>query len=157
MTEDNDVNDKEEIKQETENPEKQKDETEEDYKTKYLYLLAEVDNYKKNKEKELVEYIKYSNEKLIHDLLKVLDDFESVMKTNKDKEIEALMKSLYGVLKAYGLTRMDVIGHDYSPDIAEVVVTEDIKDKAGKIIEEIQPGYQLNGRIIRYPKVKIAV
>ena len=157
MTEDNDVNDKEEIKQETENLEKQKDETEEDYKTKYLYLLAEVDNYKKNKEKELVEYIKYSNEKLITDMLKVLDDFDSVLKQGRDEKVEALYKVMLSVLSHYGLEVMDVLGKDFSSDIAEVVATEEGQENKGKITEEVQKGYKLNGKVIRYPKVKIIV
>ena len=157
MTEDNNVNDKEEIKQETENPEKQKDETEEDYKTKYLYLLAEVDNYKKNKEKELVEYIKYSNEKLIMDMLKVLDDFDSVLKQGRDEQVEALYKVMLSVLSHYGLEAMNVIGKDFSPDIAEAVATEESQENKGKITEEVQKGYKLNGKVIRYPKVKIIV
>ena len=157
MTEDNNVNDKEEIKQETENPDKQEDETEEDYKTKYLYLLAEVDNYKKNKEKELVEYIKYSNEKLIMDMLKVLDDFDSVLKQGRDEKVEALYKVMLSVLSHYGLEAMNVIGKDFSPDIAEAVATEESQENKGKITEEVQKGYKLNGKVIRYPKVKIIV
>jgi molecular chaperone GrpE len=157
MTEDNDVNGKEDIKQETENLEKQKDETEEDYKTKYLYLLAEVDNYKKNKEKELVEYIKYSNEKLITDMLKVLDDFDSVLKQGRDEKVEALYKVMLSVLSHYGLEVMDVLGKDFSSDIAEVVATEEGQENKGKITEEVQKGYKLNGKVIRYPKVKIIV
>ena len=80
------------------NVEKQEEQNEEDYKSKYLYLLAEVDNYKKSKEKELVEYIKYSNERLITDLLKVLDDFDSVLKQDNDEKVKALYKAFLSVL-----------------------------------------------------------
>ncbi len=128
-----------------------------DYREKYLYLLAEFDNYKKSLDKQFIEAGKLIKEKIIFDMIKVLDDFESVMKTNNDKDIESLMKALYSVLSSYGLTKMNTVGQDYSPDIAEVVATEGLKDKTGKIIEEIQTGYKLNDRIIRYPKVKIGV
>jgi molecular chaperone GrpE len=136
---------------------KQEEQNEEDYKSKYMYLLAEVDNYKKSKEKELVEYMKYSNERLVIDLLKVLDDFESVLKQDKDEKVQALYKALVSVLSYYGLEMMEVLGKDFSSDIAEVVATEESKEKKGKIIEEVQKGYKLNGKIIRYPKVKISV
>ena len=139
------------------NAEKQEEQNEEDYKSKYMYLLAEVDNYKKSKEKELVEYVRYSNERLIIDLLKVLDDFESVLKQDKDEKVQALYKALISVLSHYGLEQMEVLGRDFSSDIAEAVATEESKEEKGKIIEEVQKGYKLNGKIIRYPKVKISV
>jgi molecular chaperone GrpE len=128
-----------------------------EYREKYLYLLAEFDNYRKTLDKQLIESERLIREKIIFDMIKVLDDFDNVMKNNKDKDIEALMKSIYSVLKSYGLTKMDIVGKDYSPDIAEAIATESIKEEAGKIIEEIQTGYKLNDRIIRYPKVKIAI
>ncbi|MEM0142999.1 MAG: nucleotide exchange factor GrpE [Candidatus Parvarchaeum sp.] len=137
--------------------EKQREQNEDDYKSKYLYLLAEVDNYKKSKEKELVEYIKYSNERLITDLLKVLDDFDSILKQEKDEKVQSLYRSLFSVLSNYGLEEMDVIGKDFSSNIAEAVATEENKEEKGKIIEEVQKGYKLNGKIIRYPKVKISI
>ena len=136
---------------------KQEEQNEEDYKSKYMYLLAEVDNYKKSKEKELVEYVRYSNERLIIDLLKVLDDFESVLKQDKDEKVQALYKALISVLSHYGLEQMEVLGRDFSSDIAEAVATEESKEEKGKIIEEVQKGYKLNGKIIRYPKVKISI
>jgi len=139
------------------NVEEQEEKNEEDYKSKYMYLLAEVDNYKKSKDKELIEYVRYSNERLITDLLKVLDDFESVLKQDNDEKVQALYKALLSVLSHYGLEQMEVIGKDFSSDIAEAVATEENKEEKGKIIEEVQKGYKLNGKIIRYPKVKISV
>ncbi|EGD71857.1 MAG: GrpE protein [Candidatus Parvarchaeum acidiphilum ARMAN-4_'5-way FS'] len=139
------------------NVENKEEQNDEDYKNKYLYLLAEVDNYKKSKEKELVEYIKYSNEKLISDMLKVLDDFDSVLKQDKDEKIIALRKAFVSVLSYYGLEEMEVVGKEFSSDIAEAVATEENEKEKGKIIEEVQKGYKLNGKIIRYPKVKISI
>ncbi len=140
-----------------ENEEREEKELEEDYKSKYLYLLAEVDNYRKSQEKELTEHYKNANERLINDMLKVLDDFESVLKNGGDENVAALSKSLQSVLNLYGLEKMEVIGKDYSPEIAEAVLTEKATTQNGKIIEEVQTGYTLNGKIIRYPKVKISV
>ena len=105
------------------NVENKEEQNDEDYKNKYLYLLAEVDNYKKSKEKELVEYIKYSNEKLISDMLKVLDDFDSVLKQDKDEKIIALRKAFVSVLSYYGLEEMEVVGKEFSSDIAEAVAS----------------------------------
>lgn len=133
------------------------DQQEEDYKSKYLYLLAEMDNYRKLKEREKEQYLSYSNEQLIKSLLKVLDDFESIMKVDKDDKIKMLYDSLMSVLSANGLSKLDVVGKEFSPDIAEVVETEQNSEKKGLILEEIQSGYKLNDKIIRYPKVRVAV
>lgn len=134
-----------------------KEDNNEDYKSRYLYLLADVDNYKKNKEKEIIEFVKYSNERLITDLLKVLDDFDSVMDKENDEKVNSLYKSLLSILSKYGLEEMDVVGKDFSSDIAEAVATEESSENKGKIIQEVQKGYKLNGKIIRYPKVKIGI
>lgn len=150
-------NDNEGIGKENAGLENRQAEDEEDYRSKYLYLLAEVDNYKKNKEKELAEYVKYSNERLIQDMLKILDDFDSVLKQEKDEKVEALYKSIFSVLSRYGLEKMDVLGMDFSSDIAESVAAEEGAENKGKITEEVQKGYKLNGKIIRYPKVKIII
>jgi molecular chaperone GrpE (heat shock protein) len=61
------------------------------------------------------------------------------------------------VLSTYGLERLNVVGLDYSHDIAESVGVEKSDKPGGKIIQEIQAGYKLNGKTIRYPKVKVAL
>ncbi len=137
--------------------EQSNDQQGEDYKTKYLYLLAEMDNYRKLKEKEKEQYLNYSNEQLIKSLLKVLDDFESIMKVDKDEKIKLLYEDLMSVLSSNGLSKLEVVGKQFSPDIAEAVETIQDETKKGLILEEIQSGYKLNGKIIRYPKVKVAV
>jgi len=137
--------------------EQSNDQQGEDYKTKYLYLLAEMDNYRKLKEKEKEQYLNYSNEQLIKSLLKVLDDFESIMKVDKDEKIKLLYEDLMSVLSSNGLSKLEVVGKQFSPDIAEAVETVQDETKKGLILEEIQSGYKLNGKIIRYPKVKVAV
>ncbi len=140
-----------------ENDAKGEERPEEDYKSKYLYLLAEVENYRKTQERELAEQYKNANERLIVDMLKVLDDFESVLKNDNDEKVLTLSKSLKLVLSLYGLEKMEVIGKEYSPQLAEAILTEKVDDKSGKIVEELQAGYILNGKIIRYPKVKISI
>ncbi len=129
----------------------------EDYKSKYLYLVAEVENYKKAKDREISDYIRNSNEKFMLNMLKVLDDFESVLKIKKDDDLNALFRSLNSLLSSYGLERMNVVGEEYSPDIAEAILTGKSEDGPGKIIEEIQSGYKLNGKVLRYPKVKVSI
>ncbi|MCW1301621.1 MAG: nucleotide exchange factor GrpE [Candidatus Parvarchaeota archaeon] len=130
----------------------------EDYKSKYLYLLAEMDNYRKLRDKEKELYFKFSNEVFMAALLKTLDDFDSVLKAGKDEKVTLLYNSLMGVLSSFGLKKLNVTGKRFSHDIAESVSVEEVDDeKKGFILEEIQPGYELNGKIIRYPKVKVGI
>ncbi len=152
------MTDEEDKQNSSDNKEEQNTENnKEDYKEKYLYLLAEFDNYRKAQQREIEKYIKLSNEKFMVDLLKVLDDFDSVMKVDQDDKIKLLYNSLYSVLKKYGLEKIEIKGKDFDPSIAEAVDT--VKDEAnkGKIIDEIQSGYKLNEKIIRYPKVRVGV
>ncbi|MGC8516600.1 MAG: nucleotide exchange factor GrpE [Candidatus Acidifodinimicrobium sp.] len=139
-------------------PEQEANNEPEDYKSKYLYLLAEMDNYRKIRDKEREQYSKFSNEVLMTALLKVLDDFESVLRAGEDEKVKLLYNSLINTLSSFGLKRLQVIGAKFSPDIAESVSTEEVEEgKKGLVLEEIQAGYELNGKIIRYPKVKVGI
>ncbi|MBE5730007.1 nucleotide exchange factor GrpE [Candidatus Parvarchaeota archaeon] len=137
---------------------KEENNSPEDYKSKYLYLLAEMDNYRKIRDKERDQYSKFSNEVLMTALLKVLDDFDSVLKAGEDEKVKLMQNSLMSTLSSFGLKRLQVVGTKFSPDIAESVSTEEVEeDKKGLILEEIQAGYELNGKVIRYPKVKVGI
>ncbi|MBE5727903.1 nucleotide exchange factor GrpE [Candidatus Parvarchaeota archaeon] len=137
---------------------KEENNSPEDYKSKYLYLLAEMDNYRKIRDKERDQYSKFSNEVLMTALLKVLDDFDSVLKAGEEEKVKLMQNSLMSTLSSFGLKRLQVVGTKFSPDIAESVSTEEVEeDKKGLILEEIQAGYELNGKVIRYPKVKVGI
>jgi molecular chaperone GrpE len=137
---------------------KEENNSPEDYKSKYLYLLAEMDNYRKIRDKERDQYSKFSNEVLMTALLKVLDDFDSVLKAGEEEKVKLMQNSLMSTLSSFGLKRLQVVGTKFSPNIAESVSTEEVEeDKKGLILEEIQAGYELNGKVIRYPKVKVGI
>lgn len=131
---------------------------------KYLRLQAEFDNYKKRTFKERQDFIKFANEGLILELLSILDNFERGIKSAEQKKdyellhqgVDMISKQLHGLLETKGLNRIQSIGQPFDPhkhEAIEVVAGDD--KEADIIVEELQPGYALNGRIIRPAKVKV--
>ncbi len=132
---------------------------------KYLRLQAEFDNYKKRSFKEKSEFVKFANEGLIGELLGILDNFERGIKAadlKKDFDllhqgVDMISRQLHGLLESKGLKRIQAVGEKFDPhqhEAMEVVEKEDITQDT--VIEEMQPGYLLNGRIVRPAKVKVA-
>ena len=129
-------------------------------KDKYLRLAAEFENYKRRTSKEKTESIRYGKENIINSILTILDDFERAKSTNEQdakgymligqKFRDILSKHDLHKIQIDSLEKFDVEKHEA---ISSLNVKE--KKKKGKIIEEIEPGYKLGEKIIRYPKVII--
>lgn len=131
---------------------------------KYLRLQAEFDNYKKRSYREKIEFIKFANEGLILELLEILDNFERGIKSAEAKKdfellhqgVDMISKQLHSLLEAKGLKRISCVGDKFDPHRHEAIeVVEEEAKETNVIIEEMQPGYILNGRIIRPAKVKV--
>ena len=132
-------------------------------KDKFIRKVAEFENYKKRSTKERLELIQTAGKEVITDMLDVLDDCERAEKqlnASEDKSqikegVMLVFNKLKNVLVAKGLKPMETINQDFDPDKHEAITeipapTEDLK---GKVIDEIQKGYYLNDKIIRYAKV----
>jgi molecular chaperone GrpE len=122
-------------------------------------VQADFDNYKKAVEKEKSESIKYATEKLIVKLLPVLDSFELALKSTADKEkfvkgVELIFSQLYSILEQEGLQPIKALGQHFDPYKHEVLMQEK-SEKDEVVLEELQKGYTLNGKVIRHSKVKI--
>jgi len=130
---------------------------------KYVRLGAEFDNYKKRSFKEKIDFMKFANEGLIVELLSILDNFERGIKsveTKKDYDllhqgVDMISKQLHSLLETKGLSRIKAVGQKFDPHQHEAVEVVDGDDE-GTVIEELQSGYLLSGRIIRPAKVKVA-
>ena len=131
---------------------------------RFLRLQAEFDNYKKRSYKERVEFIKFANEGLILELLAILDNFERGIKAAELKKdfdllhqgVDMISKQLHVLLESKGLNRIKSVGERFDPHKHEAVeVIEDEKAQEDVVVDELQPGYTLNGRIIRPAKVKV--
>jgi len=132
-------------------------------KDKLLRLYSEFDNYKKRTLREKIEFSKMASADIILAMLPVLDDFERAMKSMKETEQdEALIEGvnlIYAKMKTTleqkGLKEMKSDGEDFNPDLHDAlsnIIVEDKKQK-GKVAEEIQKGYYLNGVVVRHAKV----
>ena len=137
----------------------------EEQKDKYIRLFAEFDNYKRRSAKERIELIQTAGKEVITSLLDVLDDSERAEKqlqTSNDLEqikkgIELVFGKLRSTLQAKGLKAMESINTDFDVEkheaITEIPVpTEKLKDK---VVDEVQKGYYLNDKIIRFAKVVV--
>ena len=132
---------------------------------KYLRLLADFDNYKKNAIKQRQETIKLANKDIIMSLLSVLDDMDRSNKSIEDanelsgiKEgLNLVFKKLQDVLLQKGLKPMNSQGNDFDPDIHDAMckVPSQSKDQKGKVVDVIEKGYFLNDLIIRHAKVVV--
>ncbi len=124
---------------------------------------ADYINLQREHEQKIADYFKFANEGLILEFLPILDSFEAAIKNNGDKGVEQLYNQLLSVLKNNGLEEIKALGEKFNPELHEAVeVVKSDKEEGtcpersrGVIIEEVQKGYKLNGKIIRASKVKI--
>lgn len=131
-----------------------------------LRLTAEYQNYRRRVEKEKQELIKFGNEKLVVDLLKVLDNFDRALSAvdydceeNKNliSGIEMIRKSLSDLLKDYGVQSIEAVGQVFDPIMHHAVMTEAAEGVApDTVLDEFQKGYTLNQKVIRPSMVKVA-
>jgi molecular chaperone GrpE len=131
---------------------------------KYMRLHAEFDNFRKRSSKEKTEFVKFANEGLILELLSILDNFERGIRSAEQKKdfdllhqgVDMISKQLHSLLEAKGLVRIKAVGQKFDPHQHEPMEVVESDEKDDVVIEEMQPGYLLNGRIIRPAKVKVA-
>ena len=132
-------------------------------KDKFIRKVAEFENFKKRSTKERIDLIQTAGKEVIIDMLEVLDDCERAekqMSTIDDKAKEGVMlvfNKLKGLLTAKGLRSMETINKEFNPDIHEAIteIPAPTEGQKGKVIDEIQKGYYLNEKIIRYAKVVV--
>ena len=138
-----------------------------DFKAKYYYLAAEFDNARKRFEREKENLIKYGNEKVLTNLISVIDNFEltvNALKNDNDDKVQNIVKGIdmirtqfLDVLKKNGLTEVESLGKQFDPNFHEAVAQAPAEGKADQeIVTEYQRGYLLNGRLLRASKVVVA-
>lgn len=136
-----------------------------DEKDSYLRLNAEFDNARKRAVKEHEEFIKYAGEKLIQEFIDVFESLERGIENakkadNKDKLIEGMelvYKKFKAVLEKNGLTPIKAMGEKFDHNKHEAMMqtlTDEVEEDT--ILEEYSKGYMLNGKVIRYSKVRVS-
>src|SRR3989344_1774578 len=123
---------------------------------------AELINYKKDEAKRFEMIMKFGTETLIREIIKVLDSFDlalnSLEKEGKaEKGIYLIRVQLDDILKQNGLERVIInIGQQYDSSVAEAIASVESDKPEGAIIEEVEKGYLLHGKLIRPARVKVA-
>ena len=144
--------------------ENKKVQPEEDGDAKYLRLMAEFQNYKKRVAKEKTDIHAYANEKIVTELLEVLDNFERALASDTSAEDEGyaqgmklIFDQLLGVLIKSGLEEVKALGEEFDPNLHNAVMTADSDEyDSNKVCNVLQKGYSLNGKVIRPSMVTVA-
>jgi molecular chaperone GrpE len=146
--------------QETADRETTKDE--EELNTRYLRLAADFQNYKRRVEKEKGDIYAYANEKIVIELLDVIDNFERALEHSNENEsfsegMNMIFKQFKGVLEKSGVEELNALGEDFDPNFHHAVLTENsVEYESGKVTQVLQKGYLLNKKVIRPAMVKVA-
>ena len=134
---------------------------------KYLRLYSDFDNFRKRTLKEKIELSKYASADIIVKLLPVLDDFERAIRAS-DAQTDAgravkdgivlIFNKFLSILSQQGLESMRTVGETFDTDFHEAItnIPAPLPEQKGKIVDEIEKGYLLNGKVIRYAKVVVA-
>ena len=137
----------------------------EELNDKYLRLYSEFDNFRKRTAKEKIELIQSASENAFKIMLPIVDDFERAVKSNSDildaKVISDGVNLIYNkfknTLSQKGLEEMKSVGELFNTDLHEAItnIPAPSDDLKGKVVEELEKGYILNGKVIRFAKVVI--
>lgn len=134
----------------------------EEYLNGWKRAKADLINYQKDEQKRLDDIVKFSNWDLVRDLVTVLDSFDlAIAALEKEGKVEKgvyMIKSqLEDTLKRRGLEKIVVVvGKPFDPSLQEAISESDSEEPAGTVVEEIERGYLLGGRVIRPARVKLS-
>ena len=136
-----------------------------EYLRQLKYLQADFENYRKRTERELNELTVRCNEKLVAELLCVIDDLERALDSGKETEdasallkgVEMIHKNLTRMLEREGLERIDAVGKIFDPKFHEIVVKIPQNDcEEGLVLEEVRKGFVFKGRVLRPCMVNVS-
>ena len=146
-----------------EKSEEKAEEKADDGNEKYVRLMAEFQNYKKRVAKEKNDIREYATEKLVMELLPVLDNFERALAASAEddpagyaKGMELIFTQMVTELQKSGLTEVEAEGQDFDPTKHNAVMTEENEElESGKVSKVLQKGYALNDKVIRPSMVAV--
>jgi molecular chaperone GrpE len=135
-------------------------------KDRYLRTLAEVDNTKKRLQREKETFVQYATEEIIRQLLPVIDSLDQALvavdkQSNPDAVIQGvhlIYRQLLGLLEKEGVKRIATVNKPFDPHqheaVGHVAATDGVADET--VVEEVQRGYMMHGKVIRPAIVKVA-
>lgn len=132
---------------------------------KYVRLYAEFDNFRKRASKERIDQLKYAGEDILKQLIPVMDDFDRAMKASEKatdvktiKEGVSLIHNKFkNLLTQSGVAEMNATGKVFDSEVHDAVtnIPAPKPDLKGKVVEEVEKGYWLNGKVLRHAKVVV--
>ena len=127
-----------------------------------LRTAADFDNYKKRVAREREEYVAFANERLVKELLPILDDLERALTAAEEHEeaqleegVRLVHRSLAALLQRNGVTEIDTSGK-FDPHVHEALLSQPSEAEEGSVIDVVQKGYTLGDRVVRPARVVIA-
>jgi molecular chaperone GrpE len=151
--------------QEKQNSEPTAEEKYAELNDRFIRLYAEFENFRRRSNKERLDVISSANAGLLKDLLPVLDDFERAIINNDQvtdieivKEGFALIQNKFkSILDSKGLKEMNAKGEPFDSELHEAIANIPVseEDQKGKVIDDIEKGYYLNDKVIRFAKVVV--
>lgn len=137
----------------------------EKYKNDFLYLRAEFDTSRRNAIKERADLMKYGSERLINEILAVVDNFERALETkvtadnfqNYSKGIEMTAQEMKSALGRYGVTEVTSLGQQFDPAVHEAVGSDENTDvPAGHVSKVLRKPYKLHDKLLRAGQVIVS-
>lgn len=132
---------------------------------RFLRLFAEFDNFRKRSNKERLELISTASAGILKDLLPVVDDFERAIANNENiddansiKEgVSIIYNKFKAILESQGLKSMEAKGKPFDSELHEAIANVPVGDEKEKgiVIDDVEKGYYLNEKVIRYAKVVV--
>lgn len=134
-------------------------------KDKYIRLMAEFENYKRRTSSERVDLIQTAGKDILSSFLEILDDMDRAeVQIDKDQNIDHIKQGVQLVFNKFrnlmsskGIKAIESQGQDFDTEQHEAVANVPVQktEQKGKVIDEVQKGYKLNDKIIRFPKVVV--
>src|ERR1700751_5519619 len=150
----------EEVKHQEEQIEQRQREQEVD--DRLLRLAADFENYKKRAARERQEYVTLANERLIAELIPILDDLERALaaaeqhqEAQLEEGVELVHRSLAALLERHGVTPISTEGK-FDPHVHEALLSQPSEAEEGAVIDVVQKGYKLGERVVRPARVVVA-
>jgi molecular chaperone GrpE len=129
---------------------------------RYLRLAADFDNYRKRTAREQLELTKRASERLVAELLPVLDDLERALEAAEQHEeakleegVRLVHRSLADALRKEGLAEIETNGR-FDPHVHEALLSQPSDEEEGSVVQVIQKGYRLGDRVLRPARVVVA-
>lgn len=125
---------------------------------KYLRLYSEYENYRKRTNLEKADLLINGSREMMKAILPVVDDFERALAATADEGVQLIYNKMMKILEQKGLKVMETKGEAFDENLHEAVtqIPAADADQKGKVVDEVQKGYYLNDKVLRYAKVVVA-